>query len=79
MAESAGSATEAVARSSSRVERRRDRRKAEIVATATELLSARGYQGMSLEDVAEQSDIRGQTERVSAISTTAESVVMGYQ
>lgn len=42
---------------SSRVERRRDRRKAEIVATATHLLSSRGYQGMSLEDVAEQTDI----------------------
>ncbi len=44
-------------RSSSRVERRRDRRKAEIVATATQLLSSRGYQGMNLEDVAEQTDI----------------------
>lgn len=42
---------------SSRVERRRDRRKAEIVRTATRLLSEYGYQGMSLEDVAEQSDI----------------------
>lgn len=42
---------------SSRVSRRRDRRKAEIVRTATELLSAQGYQGMSLEDVAEQTDI----------------------
>ncbi|MGV9863371.1 TetR/AcrR family transcriptional regulator [Rhodococcus koreensis] len=42
---------------SSRVSRRRDRRKAEIVRTATELLSANGYQGMSLEDVAEQTDI----------------------
>jgi TetR/AcrR family transcriptional regulator, regulator of autoinduction and epiphytic fitness len=40
-----------------RVERRRDRRKAEIVRTATEILSSRGYQGMSLEDVAEQTDI----------------------
>lgn len=44
-------------RGSSRVARRRDRRKAEIVHTATELLSAHGYQGTSLEDVAEQSDI----------------------
>lgn len=41
----------------SRVERRRDRRKAEIVRTATELLAERGYQGMSLEDVAERTDI----------------------
>ncbi|MGH3165561.1 MAG: TetR/AcrR family transcriptional regulator [Trebonia sp.] len=41
----------------SRVERRRDRRKAEIVRTATEILSASGYQGMSLEDVAEKTDI----------------------
>jgi|SRR5579875_280096 len=44
-------------RESSRVERRRDRRKAEIVRTATELLSEHGYQGMNLEDVAEQTDI----------------------
>jgi TetR/AcrR family transcriptional regulator, regulator of autoinduction and epiphytic fitness len=42
---------------SSRVERRRDRRKAEIIRTATELLSEHGYQGMSLEGVAEQTDI----------------------
>lgn len=42
---------------SSRVARRRDRRKAEIVRTATVLLSEHGYQGMSLEDVAEQTDI----------------------
>jgi AcrR family transcriptional regulator len=42
---------------SGRVARRRDRRKAEIVRTATEILSASGYQGMSLEDVAEQTDI----------------------
>ncbi len=45
------------ARASNRVERRRDRRKAEIVRTATALLSEHGYQGMSLEDVAEQTDI----------------------
>jgi len=45
------------ARSSSRVARRRDRRKAEIVRTATALLSERGYQGMSLEEVAERTDI----------------------
>ena len=44
-------------RASSRVERRRDRRKAEIVRTATTLLSEHGYQGMNLEDVAEQTDI----------------------
>lgn len=44
-------------RAGSRVERRRDRRKAEIVRTATVLLSEHGYQGMSLEDVAEQTDI----------------------
>ncbi|MFO6453446.1 MULTISPECIES: TetR/AcrR family transcriptional regulator [unclassified Aeromicrobium] len=43
--------------SSSRVERRRDRRKAEIVATATRVLASDGYQGMSLEDVAERTDI----------------------
>lgn len=41
----------------SRVARRRDRRKAEIIRTATKLLSERGYQGMSVEDVAEQTDI----------------------
>lgn len=46
-----------VAQPSSRVARRRDRRKAEIVRTATELLSDNGYQGMNLEDVAEQTDI----------------------
>lgn len=50
-------AADSRSRGSSRVARRRDRRKAEIVRTATELLSANGYQGMSLEDVAEQSDI----------------------
>jgi TetR/AcrR family transcriptional regulator, regulator of autoinduction and epiphytic fitness len=42
---------------SARVARRRDRRKAEIVRTATEILSTSGYQGMSLEDVAERTDI----------------------
>jgi TetR/AcrR family transcriptional regulator, regulator of autoinduction and epiphytic fitness len=41
----------------SRVGRRRDRRKAEIVRTATEILSTSGYQGMSLEEVAEKTDI----------------------
>ncbi|WP_210687395.1 TetR/AcrR family transcriptional regulator [Mycolicibacterium sp. GESEQ-9] len=43
--------------SSSRVARRRDRRKAEIVKTATRILTESGYQGMSLEEVAEQTDI----------------------
>ncbi|MBB3607072.1 AcrR family transcriptional regulator [Mycolicibacterium sp. BK556] len=57
MAEPADAAVDAVPRASSRVERRRDRRKAEIVATATELLAAGGYQGMSLEEVAERTDI----------------------
>ncbi|MBP2450418.1 TetR/AcrR family transcriptional regulator [Mycolicibacterium lutetiense] len=42
---------------SSRVTRRRDRRKAEIVKTATRILTESGYQGMSLEEVAEQTDI----------------------
>ncbi len=37
--------------------RRRDRRKAEIVRTATRILTESGYPGMSLEDVAEQTDI----------------------
>lgn len=50
-------ATTEAPRPSSRVARRRDRRKAEIVRTATQLLSEHGYQGMSLEDVAEQTDI----------------------
>lgn len=45
------------ARPTSRVARRRDRRKAEIVRTATELLAEHGYQGMNLEDVAERTDI----------------------
>jgi TetR/AcrR family transcriptional regulator, regulator of autoinduction and epiphytic fitness len=54
-AEVSSGAAEAQARS--RVERRRDRRKAEIVRTATEILSASGYQGMSLEEVAEKTDI----------------------
>jgi TetR/AcrR family transcriptional regulator, regulator of autoinduction and epiphytic fitness len=48
---------EAPTRPSSRVARRRDRRKAEIVRTATQLLSRHGYQGMNLEEVAEQTDI----------------------
>jgi AcrR family transcriptional regulator len=40
-----------------RVSRRRDRRKAEIVRTATEVVAAYGYQGTSLEVVAERTDI----------------------
>lgn len=42
---------------SSRVARRRDRRKSEIVTTAIGILSTHGYQGMNLEDVAERTDI----------------------
>lgn len=57
MAEPSGTAESEGRRPSSRVARRRDRRKVEIVATATQLLSSRGYQGMNLEDVAEQTDI----------------------
>jgi TetR/AcrR family transcriptional regulator of autoinduction and epiphytic fitness len=49
--------TATAARPTSRVARRRDRRKAEIVRTATELLAEHGYQGMNLEDVAERTDI----------------------
>ncbi|MFG2824817.1 TetR/AcrR family transcriptional regulator [Kitasatospora sp. NPDC048365] len=44
-------------RGTGRVARRRDRRKAEIVHTATRILADAGYQGMSLEDVAERTDI----------------------
>lgn len=50
-------ADEQAAVASNRVARRRDRRKAEIVKTATRILTESGYQGMSLEDVAEQTDI----------------------
>jgi len=42
---------------SGRVARRRDRRKTEIVRTAIGILAVTGYQGMNLEDVAEQTDI----------------------
>lgn len=56
MAEPVAVAPEAP-KASTRVARRRDRRKAEIVRTATLLLSEHGYQGMSLEDVAERTDI----------------------
>ena len=41
----------------SRLSRRRDRRKAEIVRVAIEMLATSGYQGMSLEGVAERTDI----------------------
>jgi AcrR family transcriptional regulator len=40
-----------------RAARRRDRRKAEIVAVALQILSTSGYQGMNLEEVAERTDI----------------------
>ena len=55
-ADAAGSTTSATG-GASRVQRRRDRRRAEIVHTATRVLSESGYQGMSLEDVAERTDI----------------------
>jgi TetR/AcrR family transcriptional regulator, regulator of autoinduction and epiphytic fitness len=41
----------------SRLARRRDRRKAEIVRVAIEMLATSGYQGMSVEGVAAQTDI----------------------
>ncbi|MFE5285172.1 TetR/AcrR family transcriptional regulator [Nocardia sp. NPDC056611] len=40
-----------------RAARRRDRRKAEMIATALQILSGSGYQGMRFEDVAERTDI----------------------
>ncbi|WP_277835764.1 TetR/AcrR family transcriptional regulator [Speluncibacter jeojiensis] len=40
-----------------RIARRRDRRKAEMVAAALEILSGGGYQGLRFEDVAERADI----------------------
>ncbi|MGW0041241.1 TetR/AcrR family transcriptional regulator [Rhodococcus sp. NPDC003348] len=40
-----------------RVARRRDRRKAEMIAAALQILSGSGYQGMRFEDVAERTDI----------------------
>ncbi|OBI34028.1 TetR family transcriptional regulator [Mycolicibacter sinensis] len=49
--------TEHAPKGSSRVARRRDRRKAEIVRTATLILAESGYQGMNLDAVAEQTDI----------------------
>ncbi|OBH21529.1 TetR family transcriptional regulator [Mycolicibacter sinensis] len=49
--------TEDAPKGSSRVARRRDRRKAEIVRTATLILAESGYQGMNLDAVAEQTDI----------------------
>jgi TetR/AcrR family transcriptional regulator, regulator of autoinduction and epiphytic fitness len=43
--------------STGRAVRRRDRRKAEIIAVALQILSSSGYQGMNLEEVAERTDI----------------------
>ncbi|WP_067540100.1 TetR/AcrR family transcriptional regulator [Nocardia crassostreae] len=40
-----------------RAARRRDRRKAEMIAVALQILSSSGYQGMRFEDVAERTDI----------------------
>ncbi|WP_329407815.1 TetR/AcrR family transcriptional regulator [Nocardia vinacea] len=40
-----------------RAARRRDRRKAEMIDAALQILSTAGYQGMRFEDVAERSDI----------------------
>ncbi|MBC7300339.1 MAG: TetR/AcrR family transcriptional regulator [Nocardia sp.] len=40
-----------------RAERRRDRRKAEMIEAALQILAGVGYQGMRFEDVAERSDI----------------------
>lgn len=40
-----------------RAARRRDRRKAEMIATALQILSSSGYQGLRFEDVAERADI----------------------
>lgn len=40
-----------------RAARRRDRRKAEMIDAALQILSSSGYQGMRFEDVAERSDI----------------------
>jgi TetR/AcrR family transcriptional regulator of autoinduction and epiphytic fitness len=50
-------ASNASERPGSRLARRRDRRKADIVRVAIEMLATGGYPGMSLEGVAEQSDI----------------------
>ena len=50
-------ASDASERPGGRLARRRDRRKADIVRVAIEMLATGGYQGMSLEAVAEQSDI----------------------
>lgn len=52
----AASNTAAVA-AATRLARRRDRRKAEIVGAAIRLLAANGYRQLSLEQVAEQADI----------------------
>lgn len=50
-------AAHATEQQSSRLRRRRDRRKAEIVRAAIELLATSGYQGMNLEEVAERTAI----------------------
>ena len=50
-------ASNAAERTNSRLLRRRDRRKAELVRVAIETLATSGYQGMSLEGVAERTDI----------------------
>lgn len=49
--------TQSVSPGAGRVQRRRDRRRAEILTTATRCLVRHGYQGLHLEDVAERSDI----------------------
>jgi AcrR family transcriptional regulator len=51
------STEEAVGAAPGRVERKRGRRIQEIVTTAAELFGARGYDGVSLEDVAERLDV----------------------
>ncbi|MEV6098519.1 TetR family transcriptional regulator [Nocardia sp. NPDC051981] len=51
------STVDADAAPAGRAARRRDRRKAEMIATALQILSSSGYQGMRFEDVAERTDI----------------------
>ncbi|MGV9410409.1 TetR/AcrR family transcriptional regulator [Nocardia sp. NPDC003693] len=51
------SSTDETVAPAGRAERRRDRRKAEMIVAALQILSAVGYQGMRFEDVAERSDI----------------------
>ncbi|WP_068057465.1 TetR/AcrR family transcriptional regulator [Nocardia xishanensis] len=48
---------EDTAASTGRAARRRDRRKAEMIAAALQILSSSGYQGLRFEDVAERTDI----------------------